>query len=63
MTYLKIILALLTLSLMSPLLSGCTVTAHCYGYGCDVPYNYGFDSQRFMNSGTEQPTYRHYRPW
>lgn len=60
--YTKLVLAALALCGFAFSLSGCTVTTGCYGYRCGMPYDYSFDAERFTKSGTEQPTYRHYRP-
>lgn len=62
MRYASIIFVFLVLCSLFFSLGGCTVTTGCYGYGCGIPYNYGFDAQRFNESGTRQPVYYHYRP-
>ena len=63
-SYLKTLLTIVILCATSLMLSGCvtTFTARCYGLACGTPYDYN-SNPTFIESGTEQPTYRHYRPW
>lgn len=62
MSLLRSVFASLVLMACLVSLGGCTVSTYCYGYGCGMPDNAGFDAQRFSESGTERPDVYHYRP-
>lgn len=59
--YISMFLSALLMLVMLMSASGCTMTVGCYGYGCDHPYDYGFNAKRFSESGTRQPD-GYYRP-